>query len=224
MGILCRHLEIRLHCRGAIDEEAHRLRVVQHADLVDRFARDVERLAAGSQDAHVLARPQELLGEIRGPFEDVLAVVEDHEHALALRVARQRLDHRPPRILLHAQYRGERMRHALLVGHGCQLHEPDAVGEFEEQARAHLQRQARLPRAAHADESGQAPGAERLQTSAICCCRPMKLVSCEGRLWRRGGGRCGRRRSPARAKRYPRPGTVATIARRGASSARDLHL
>jgi hypothetical protein len=213
MGVLRRHLEIRLHRGGAIDEEAHRLRIVQHAHLVDRFARDVQRLAAGSQDAHVLACLQELLGEIRGRLEDVLAVVEDHQHALALRVARQRLDHRAPGILLHAQHRGERVRHALFVGHGRQLHEPHAVGEFEEQARAHLQRQARFPRAAHAHERGQAPGAERFADVGDLLLAADEARELRGQVVaprRRGDAGAVSSISGSSVKRYPRPGTVAT--------------
>jgi hypothetical protein len=122
-------------CTAAVrsTKRAHRFRLVQHADLVDRLSRDVERLAARGEDAHALGL-QELLGEVGACLQHVLAVVEDHEHPLALRMARQRLDHRPPGILLHAHDRGERVRDAPLVGHGAELDEPHAVRKFEEHA------------------------------------------------------------------------------------------
>jgi len=77
----------------------------------------------------------------------MFAVVKDDEALPVADAAHQRLDDRPPRLLLHAQDRRHRLRHDLRVGERRELDEPDAVGIIVHDVDRDLQRQARLAEA-----------------------------------------------------------------------------
>jgi hypothetical protein len=75
-----RGLEGRLGRMGAIDEEARGFLGVESGDRVGPFARDAQRLAARSEDLEIGAGGEELLRDLGGGGQDVLAVVEDQQH------------------------------------------------------------------------------------------------------------------------------------------------
>ena len=94
------------------------------------------------------------------------------------------------------------------------FHEPDAVGKLLEQIRGDLQRQARLARCrpCPVSVSSRVLPSSRF-TSAISRSRPMKLVSCTGRLF----GTLSSERSAGKLRRQ----IAARRAGRDAPAARD---
>ena len=115
---------------------------------------------AGGEDLEP-RRGRQQLGRERCRLEQVLEVVE-HEEQLA--IGEEGLEcilARLPAALLQRERLGDRVRHDLRLGHGRQRREPRPVGELAGHGACHLEREARLARAARAGEGQQAhAGAE----------------------------------------------------------------
>ena len=147
-----------------IDEELDRLRRGHRRHQVDGLALHVQRLAARGEDLQVRAGLQQAPRHVGRALQEVLAVVEHAEQALARNRLGERLDDGLARFFGDTQHEGDDVGHAPLVCERRQLHEPDAVGKFTHQLARHLQRQPRLSGAARAGERDQArDGEQRLQ-------------------------------------------------------------
>jgi hypothetical protein len=155
-----------------------------------RLAGDAQRLAARGEDRQRRRRLQQLPGELGAGVHEMLAVVEDQQHAPAPRVSHQRLDHGTPGFLFHSQHRSDRLRDARGLREGRELDQPHAVGEERQHLAAHFQRKARLAGAADAGEGGEARGAERRREVRDLAFAPDEAVDAEGRGCRRSVRLC----------------------------------
>ena len=121
----------------------------------------VQRLATRRQDLHTRRGTQDRRGQQRAGGEQMLAVVKDQQERPGAQVLRQRLDQWMLGSLGHAEGRGDRLRHERLILQRRKLHKPDAIGVAALQVPPHLQRQARLARAARSRERQQPRGGEQ---------------------------------------------------------------
>jgi hypothetical protein len=185
-GIPGRDAESRFHRRGALDEEAHRF---AGRDLVERvraerigngerrhrklrFAGDPQRLAARGENGQAGRRLQQLPRERRAGLHEMLAVVEDQEHAPALQVLHQRLDYGAPGFLLHPEHKRDHLRDARCLREGRELHQPHAVGVEREHVPGDFEREPRLSGAADAGERDKARSAQHRRDAADLALAP----------------------------------------------------
>ena len=160
--------ERRLVLLRARDEQPHRgrLRHVGDAGAARRqrqrmhrialLAGHVQRLAAGREQAHVRRRAQDGVRQFGRGLDQVLAVVEDDQHAPRLQVRADRLQQRAVGLRLHAHHLCRLGDHVRVVAQRRQVEEPDAVRKLVHQFRGDLQRQPGLAEAAHAEQRQQA--------------------------------------------------------------------
>ena len=94
----------------------------QRRDLVDRLGGQAERLAAGGEDAHLRADPQQPLDETGDRVEHVLAVVEHEQRPAVAEEVEHRLRHRPALLRLHVELGGHGADDAVVVADPRQLH------------------------------------------------------------------------------------------------------
>ena len=133
--------------------------VLEHLErrhAVDVFAIGHQRLAAGGEDGDAGARVQQVLDEMSGRADQVLAVVEHEQQRAAAygggeRLARDRPGHRH-----HAERTRHRGADQLGVDERPQLGQPHAVGMARHHLARHLEGEARLADAAGADQRQQA--------------------------------------------------------------------
>ena len=105
-GVAIAHGEARRHRVGPLDEQPNRIarertrRTRGFAPLRDRQGRyrphlltgRPQRFAAGGQDAEVVARPQEVVGQLRAGANQVLAIVDQEEDAPRAKERRQGIE------------------------------------------------------------------------------------------------------------------------------------
>ena len=167
----------RAYGAGPFGEQLRR-RVVEHLArrgvLGGRFQRadgdlhlvgDGERFAAGGDDGDVGAAAEDVVDEDGGGVHDVLAVVDQKQHA-ALGQERDepvaQVVGRGGAVQRHAEGVGERDRHLVGGGDRRQPHPEGTVGVVRRRADDGGERQGRLPGAAGADEGEQPYAAEEL--------------------------------------------------------------
>ena len=141
----------------ALLEESDRLGRDQRRHAEGVLAGEAQRLAAGGQDREIGAVAEQAIREPARRVEEVLAVVEDEEHAPAPQRRHQHVEGRAPRRVVHAQDRGHRGHQEDRIGERRELDEPGAAGEIAREIGRHLHGQPRLPDAARPGERDQ-PG------------------------------------------------------------------
>ena len=83
------------------------------------------------------------VGQQRAGVDQVLAVVQHQQQLLGRAGASASVSsERPPRLLAHAERRGDRLGHQRRVGQRRQLHQPDAVGVGRQRLAGELQARA----------------------------------------------------------------------------------
>ena len=137
----------------------HRQGCQRHREL----AFDAQRLAAGRQDPQLWCPPQQRVCHLGARIEKVLAVVQHQQHLLAPQRLRQRVQERPPPVLLDVEHRGHRLRHQRRVSERCQVHQPDAVGVRLQRLTRELQGE---PCLAHPRRPGEDQQARRGEQAA----------------------------------------------------------
>ncbi len=85
-----------------------------------------------------------MLRKLRALGQQVFAVVEHQQQLPVAHIVDQRVDHRPPHVILDAQDRSHGLRHEALVGDRRQLNEPHTIRIFIDDVGGDLQRQPRL--------------------------------------------------------------------------------
>ena len=106
---------------------------------------------------------QELFGKGRTVLDQVLAVVENQQHAPAAQHVEQGVEQRPLRLLVHVEHAGYRAHDQERVGHWREFDEVDAVGEVGTNTVSDLQRHARLADATNADQGQQVGSGQQRQ-------------------------------------------------------------
>ena len=95
---------------------------------------------------------QQLPREFGARVHNVLAIVEHEQEAPVARELEQCLEHRMPRVFLHAERGGHRLRHQPGIADRREFDQPHAVRIIVEHLCRHLQRQARLAEASAAQQ------------------------------------------------------------------------
>ena len=156
-------IEIRLHKTRPGLKKLKSFGVAQRAEGPAHLARNAQRFAARRQDRQLGAILEQPAADRRALGRDVLAVVEDEEHALA---GQPRGDHAQGRALARKlEHRHEQAGH--VVG-ADQLDPPRAVRPRVLAALRHLHGQTALAHAAGTHEGHHAGGVEqRLQRTQL---------------------------------------------------------
>ena len=94
----------------------------------------------------------------------------------------ERLSQTLPRLLAHAEHRGDGLRHERLVAQWRQIDPPGTVIERSRQRSRHLQSEARLAGTASTHQRQQARRSSVCPMSRISRCRPTRLDSLAGRF------------------------------------------
>ena len=104
---------------------------------------------------HVRQRAQEYLHGLRGLVDDVLAVVEQQQRALAAQCGFDEGERRDVAFCARAKRARDRMRDKRRVGHRREFHEPDPIVERAGQLAGRLDCQACLAGPARTDQRDQ---------------------------------------------------------------------
>ena len=124
--------EIGPHQHRSVEEEPDRLRFIPSCGTgqleglhhEQRLARNADRRLARVQHLHLRTRLQQPGREIGDLGHEVLAVVEHEEELLVPESLAQRVLHRTPGLLLHAQHRGDSAGDGAPRGQVGELDEP----------------------------------------------------------------------------------------------------
>ena len=87
-----------------------------------------QRLAAGGEDAHARAHPQDGLGHLADRREQVLAVVEHDQQVTTLEHLDKAFECRTALVALHVERRRDRIRSQCRLADGRQIAQPHAIG------------------------------------------------------------------------------------------------
>ncbi|HLW12350.1 MAG TPA: hypothetical protein VKU81_06600 [Casimicrobiaceae bacterium] len=128
---------------------------------IRRLAANVQPLAAGRQELHARQRLQQFRCQFRAGVDQMLAVVEDEQQLAVSAMPGQRLRHGAARFLLDPERRGHRLRHQFRVCERRKFDQPHAVGEIIKRVGRDLKRQARLAKAAGADDGDEPCSAQQ---------------------------------------------------------------
>jgi hypothetical protein len=186
-------------------------RQIERRRAVEAFAVDAKRLLARCQDAETGRRLEQRFGRPSNGGAHMLAIVEHKEQALAAKRRGESLS----RPLSIAGPQPERRRDGAGREGGIrerrQLGEPDAIGEFRQQAPRDLERKPRLADAAAADQRHHAMARdERRQLLALALAadevgdrggkigRRRRIRHLAGRRRQSGRGVCRQRANRAR--------------------------
>ena len=162
-----RKLEVAAVLLRAVHEQAHgsgarqRLKAVlparyrQRLDRVQTLARHAQRLPATGHEGDLRRGLEDRMREQCDRLEQVLAVVQDDQHAARLEVSAKRLQQRPTRLLAHAHGLCSLGDDQRAIAQGRQIEKPDAIGILGHQLGGHLQAQPGLAQAAHAQQREQ---------------------------------------------------------------------
>ena len=142
--------------RGALCQQRHGGRIHQRRNRPLGLELEAQGRPAGGHDHQLVTRPQEAPHQARR-LEHLLHVVEHQQQAPLAEEVGERLLGAAAAALPQAERAGHRAGHELGVDHVREVGEEDAAGEARQGVGRHLQRQARLPRAAGAGEGDQAP-------------------------------------------------------------------
>ena len=169
-------VEVRPDLAGALDEELHRLVLLQGVET--RFVRAGERqarhppcgfaghaelLSAGREHDDAGTCEQDPFRDLGGRVDEVLAVVEHHERGLRREMIDEHVERRAgPAARGRPTAAATALGTSVGVGDRCELDEPRPVGEAFERARRELEREPRLPAAAGTGEREHAGLAEEL--------------------------------------------------------------
>ena len=115
------------------------------------LARQLEALAARNDELRAVEVAQGR-DRVRGLREQVLGVVEQEQHPLALQHLGQDVLERPVRLLDHIERARRVPEHDLWVAESGERHPPDTVGEVVRGLRRGLEGEARLAGAAGAGQ------------------------------------------------------------------------
>src|SRR5262249_8878595 len=110
---------------------------------------DSESLPTRGQHSQLRGCVEQLLGDGARLVEQVFAIVQKDERAHTRDVAIQGLPERCSRYLARTHRRHNHLQEACPVRHWRHLHEPDPVRKIVEDVFRKLERQPRLPAAAH---------------------------------------------------------------------------
>ncbi|MGH3813139.1 MAG: hypothetical protein ACRDUV_11880, partial [Pseudonocardiaceae bacterium] len=92
-----------------------------------QLSRDPERLPARHDDPQRRRRPQQRFDQPGAGFEDLLAVVEDHQGVEAGELLAQRVDDRAARLLPQSEGAGHHVGHEVGGRHRRQLDPPHPI-------------------------------------------------------------------------------------------------
>ena len=113
----------------------------QRRHPVNGLSADAERLAAGGQQMHPRAAPQDQLSGLGAGADQVLAVVEHDQDVQGGQRIQQGLGDGPAGLPGDPQRPGNGRRHRILVGDRGQLHQPHPITGPIQQLGGHLQAQ-----------------------------------------------------------------------------------
>ena len=118
----------------------------------NRFAADIQRLAAGRQNLQLGTRAQQRAHQLRARAEQMLAVVNDEQQFLRAQVIRQHGDQRHSRRFAQVKYHCDRLRHERGIAQRGKVNPPPAVLEaiFRREFGRHPNRETRLAASARA--------------------------------------------------------------------------
>ena len=182
--------------RRALGEELHRFergQPVGGAEIVGRHRQrgnpdhplpaDPQRFPASDQQARTGAGSRHRLGQLGRRPDDVLSVVEYHQHGPDADRVDQGGEHRPSRLFADAQNGGHRARHQLRIGHGASStsHTPSSARSSACAATCSASRDLPIPPGPVIVISRDPPDTSA-RSSASSAARPTKLVTCQGRL------------------------------------------
>ena len=200
--------EVGVDRPGPLGEQHHRVarrprqptrRQRQGTQRPHVLAGDAQALPAGGQHPHPRRAGQDRLGQLGGGVEQMLTVVQHHQHLAGPQEVDDRLGQAHLRALDHPQGDRHHLGQLVAAGRRGQLAQPRPVGEARQQLGRHLQRQAGL---AHPADPGQ-----RHQPGVT------QLLGHRGQLHLAAHERTGQRRQiprqhvqrPQRRERRPRP-------------------
>ena len=150
-------LERRVALRRGCIDLGHRRRHFEGADALHPFALNAQRLPAGGQQVHARGGRQQLLGQLRNRVDEVLAVVDDDQHALVAQEGADAADGvRGER--RDAERGGKRVGHEARVFEGCEADEEHLMLEGGRKPVGHGKCHGRLADAPRADEGHAAAG------------------------------------------------------------------
>jgi hypothetical protein len=118
-------------------------------------ARNADRLTTRSQQRQPRRGTQERDDEVRARVEQVLAVVQHHQHLTVANKPQQRVHRGAARLVGHAQRAGHRDRHHAWMGDRRQIDIPDTVTELGRDASRDLNRETGLAGAAGTGQGHQ---------------------------------------------------------------------
>ena len=133
----------------------------QRRHPVDGLPADAQRLAAGGQQVHPRAPPQDRLRGLGAGADQVLAVVQHDQDVLGGQGVEQGVQGGPARLPGDPQRLRNGRRHGVLVGDRGQLHQPHPVPGPVQQLGGHLQAQPGLAAPPGPGQRDQARGSHQ---------------------------------------------------------------
>ncbi len=152
------------HRFGPVHEERHRLTsgrgsagigYVHGRDQQGVLRHDVERLSAGRQDPQPRRRPQQRLGQLRAPIDQVLAGVQDQQEMPVGQTVREQIQRVTGGLVGQADAGCHGTGQQLRIAQRGQLDQPHPVVEGPAQIGGHTQGQPGLPHPARAAQGDQ---------------------------------------------------------------------
>ena len=151
--VVVRDGEVTLGQPGPVGEQFDRLidhRQRRHPPR--RLTRNTDRLTTCREHGQPRRRTQQSDDQLCARVQQVLAVVQHHQHSAIAHKAHHRVDRRAPGLIRQPQRTRHRQRRHRRIGDRRQVHIPDAIGVFGRQLVRDFYRQ---PRLAHPTGSGQ---------------------------------------------------------------------
>ncbi len=133
-----------------------RVRHGERTHEVHLFTVHRQRLAAGGEDAHARAHPQDGLGHLADGSEQVLAVVEHDQQVTTLEHFDKAFECRTALVTLHIERRRDRIRSQCRLADGRQIAQPHAIGVTADTDLGEAQCQPRLPHSTRSDQREEA--------------------------------------------------------------------